>query len=278
MKIYDRTGEKIGTWNIIKLILTDRRKYYLIRCECGAERTANSSNIYRPLICRPCKVKNHHDTHKGERNGRMTCLGYVKVKNRHGYLILCDCGRQYTLNSYSQFMNNSACKPCSRGIYPGKRIGHSTVIRLTQSRIWEKRCDCGTIFKGRPDKTNCGCIGKSRYLKEAHKKIGLKFKMLTVKSIYGNNDGHIQLLIKCKCGTEFIRNNGHEFKSSSCGCEFSVPVGEKASNATLKNCEVISIRELYQSGSYSIEQLALMFKKSNNYMSRIVHRHVWKHL
>ena len=278
MRIYDHTGKKYGTWTVIKLIREEGRKYYLIRCECGDQKTVSSGHILRPFICRLCNVKNAHNAHKGEKNGRMTCLGYAKVKKGHGYLILCDCGRQYTVDNYAQFSKNYSCKACCKGIYPGKRIGYSIVIRRTQRRVWEKKCDCGTIFTGRPSKTNCGCITTSHYLTEARKKIGLKFHKLTIKGIARKNHGHIQLLIKCKCGNEFIRNNGHEFKSKSCGCSHAAPRGEKASGATLKNCEVISMRELYEAGVYSIKEISNMLNKTENYTSRILLRDIWKHI
>ena len=164
------------------------------------------------------------------------------------------------------------------GFHPGKRMGHCVLIENMGNRRWRKKCDCGTIFIGSCNKSDCGCVYKKRTLEEAQKKIGLKYHFLTVKKIVGNEKGHIQLLIKCKCGKEFIRNNGHEFKSRSCGCALSVPVGDKANNASLKNCEVISMREFYESKLYSLAELSVIFNKSQNYIFRIVKRHIWKHI
>jgi hypothetical protein len=281
MKIFDRTGQKIRSWTVIKIVSQERRKIYLVRCECGTEKTINSGHISRLLTCQACNgrnIKAEHDARKGERNGKLTCLGHAMCGARHGYLIQCDCGTQYIVNCYSQFKKTASCFSCKRGYYPGLKIGNCTLIKRIKGTYWEKKCECGTVFLGYPRKTNCGCLFQKRNLAEAENKIGLKYKMLTVKSIMGKKDGHIQLLIKCKCGNEFIRNNGHEFKSESCGCLLKSPVGEKASKATLRNCEVASIREFHQAGTYTLEQLADMFKKSKGYITRIIKKEIWKHV
>lgn len=256
----------------------NRQKKYLCRCDCGNERTTDSRHITRDSTCEKCKPIIQNNTHIGEKHGRLTCLGYQYTKNRHGLKVRCDCGRELNISCYSTFLKTSSCKSCSRGFFPGKRTGNATLLENLHNRYWKKLCDCGTIFIGGTRKKDCGCFVKKKIIEGALKKVGTKFHSLTVKSIASYKEGHVQLLIKCKCGNQFIRNNGHEFKSRSCGCELHVPVGEKASNATMKNCEVISIRELHNSGLYSLEQLANMFNKHRSYIRRIILRQVWKHI
>lgn len=279
MRIYDHTGKKYGSWTVISMSYAIGNKTYTCKCDCGKERFVNSRRITRELICHNCKTIQNHNSHSGEKHGNVTCLGYSKAKsNRHGFSIKCDCENIFTVDSYSQFLNISSCFKCRMGNYPGKRSGNSILIEHINNRKWKKRCDCGTIFIGESKKKNCGCIAKKKVLEAAKMKIGKKYHYLTVKSIFSNKNRHIQLLIRCKCGKEFIRNNGHEFKSRSCGCELTVPVGEKSNKATLKNCEVLSIRELYASGIYSIGQLSLMFNKKEHYLMRIIRRQIWKHI
>ena len=277
MKILDHTGRKIGTWTVVEIVKSLRRKTYLLRCDCGNEKTASSSHITRNIPCQACKTKIDHDSHIGEKNGKITCLGYDRKNNRPGFLIQCDCGKKYHVRGYYQFLLTSSCKSCRNGYHPGKRVGNSILLEPLQNRNWKRKCDCGTIFIAPMRLKDCGCFYKKKLLLEATAKIGKKYHFLTVKTILRNENGHNLLLIKCKCGKEFIRPNGHEFKSRSCGCELTVPVGEKANKATLKNCEVRSIRELNATGLYTQEQLAEMFKKSKGYISRIIRKKIWKH-
>ena len=256
----------------------DGKKMYEYKCDCGKQRTTSSKHVTRLVTCPNCSAQKLHDSHKGEKHGRMTCLGYSPVKKGHGYLIQCECGKRYTINDYKQFLITSSCKSCSKGVYPGKKSGLITFIKNMHNRSWKMECECGTVFIGATRRRDCGCVAKKKILDLAQTKVGRKYHYLTVKEIHSHEDGHIKLLVKCKCGNQFIRHNGHEFKGRSCGCEFVVPVGEKASKAILKNYEVISMRELHDSGLYSIQQLSTMFKKKEHYIWRIVNRKIWKHV
>lgn len=279
MRIYDHTGKKYGTWSVTEMFHKDGNKFYRCLCDCGNTKIVARGHLLRKSSCEKCKPKIMHDSHIGEKHGKLTCLGYHKVKKGHGYLIQCDCGAKYTVNNYYQFKKSSSCKKCIHGFHPGKRIGNSILMESIGNGNWKKKCDCGSIFIGTATrKTDCGCIAKKKILDLALKKVGRKYHYLTVKAIHRYSDGHIHLVVKCKCGNQFIRHNGHEFKSRSCGCEFVVPVGEKANKATMSNCEVISIRQLYESGLYSINHLSNMFNKKPNYISRIVNRNIWKHI
>jgi len=278
MRIYDHTGERHGTWTITGIEPGINPKTYRYKCDCGNEKLVPSRKVFRKAICLKCQSKIHYDKYKGERNGIISCLGHKYDGKRHGLAVRCDCGHEYWVGSYHQFIRTSSCKSCAHGFYPGKRVGCTTLIENMHNRLWKKKCDCGNIFISKASKPDCGCIAITKRIREAEKKIGKKYHYLTVKKIIGNKNGHILLLIRCKCGKEFTRHNGHEFKSRSCGCELVVAVGEKASKATLKNCEVISIRELHASGLYTVNQLATMFNKPTNYLRRIIGRFIWKHV
>lgn len=278
MKVYNHVGKRIGPWNVISMFHENGKKKYVCRCEDGHEKVVNSYHITRIIPCVKCKLKQEKNKHLGERHHRLKCVGFISdAKGHTKYLIKCDCGKEIEMK-LNQFKKTSSCKSCSKGFYSGKRVGKSILIERHSHRLWKKHCDCGKFFIGVARKPNCGCIAKNKITNRALLKLGKKYEYLTVKSIFKNHNGHTQFLMHCKCGKEFVRNNGHEFKSKSCGCKLNVPVGEKANKATLKNCEVISIRELYNSGTYTMKQLSDMFKKSENYIYRIIHRKIWKYI
>lgn len=151
--------------------------------------------------------------------------------------------------------------------------------------FWKMKCLCGNEFKAAARFSgkyfsNCGCVKDKYYYNKALEKVGLKYKYLTVKALLRKENKHHIFLMKCKCGKTFEKISGHHFKEQSCGCikPHSIPKNDKAASAKLKNHEVISMRELHTSGLYSIKDLAEMFNLSENYVSRIVKKHIWKHL
>lgn len=278
MRIYDHTGEKIDTWTVIRIIPDRPQKTYLFRCECGKEREVSSRHIYRKSGCKFCIGKKTVEDHLGERSGKITCIGHVHQKRRHKLLVKCDCGTSYIIDSYHQFLRTHCCESCRHGFSPGKENGNCVLIKRMNGRIWEKNCFCGNIFYGDSRKKHCGCQLIEKSINKAKNKIGLKFYNLKVIAIDGFKKGRLFLKVQCKCGKILSIINGHEFKSKSCGCYFGIPVGENSAKATLTDTEVKTIRELYETGLYSEEELAKIINKEKHYVRRILKRQIWKHV
>ena len=274
MKINDHTGNIIGSWTVIEKIEVPGNHSYLCRCKCGKEHTFSTKRINRITKCKDCIAQDHLSQFIGITHGRITCIG-LGTKGKLN--VTCACGSNYDLKPYD-FHKSESCTDCKHGYYPGNIINGCELIKRIKGKIWEKKCICGKIFQAISSKINCGCVNKNKLYNEAKKKIGHKYGYLKVVKIAGNENGHIQLLLKCKCGNTIIRNNGHEFKGYSCGCFTNLPVGERSNSATLKDSEVISMRELFSSGLYSKEQLSEMFNKPVGYISRIIARDIWKHV
>ena len=57
-----------------------------------------------------------------------------------------------------------------------------------------------------------------------------------------------------------------------------VAVGERASRSKLTAPEVLSIRELYRCGGYTMNDLAARFGVANPSIHGIIHRKYWKHI
>lgn len=280
MKIFNHIGEKIGEWSVIDGVKIEGVYKYILQCSCGNKKFTTSSHFFRATAspCSQCTSKKCIENKIGEKNGRLTIIAYKKFYKRHGILVLCKCGNKIEMKNYKQFLKQKSCFLCKFGYFPGKEVNGITLIRRIKGTIWEKKCFCGKIFTGYARKIHCGCKTINKYDNLAIKKIGLKYENLTVKKVLPRKNSHIQLLVKCKCGNKMICDNGHEFRSKSCGCVTNVPVGEQHSNATLKNCEVVSIRELYKSGAYTLEEISSMFDKKKNYISKIINGSIWKHV
>lgn len=285
MKIFNYTGKTIGRWTFLEKVSVSGTSIYRCRCVCGYERVISSQKVSRLPDCPICREKEkleryriHAEKQLGRRNGRLTLVAYKRLKKAHGYLVKCDCGSEVAMKM-DQFCSTKSCKKCALGNWPGRIVNNTKLIQKIDRYNWQKECLlCGSIFQGTGRQKDCGCSYKKRLFDLASKKVGSSYKNLTIKKVLHNENGHNMLLIRCKCGKKFTRPNGHEFKSISCGCLNKVPTGDKASNATLKNYEVKSMREMYASGLYTIDQLAKIFNKSNNYIYRIVHRKIWKHV
>ncbi len=286
MKIFDHTGEKVGLWNIVKKLNESQRgtSIYLAKCACGHEKVASFDKISRTKSCISCASKQKSLAHIGKKNGRLTCIGLTDDRHRR-LIIRCECGLEYTMKGINQLTTSSKCKSCSRGFYPGLIIEGITMIERVASRTWKMKCHCGKIYEKVPNYDHgkfydCGCVAKNKYLSEAEKKIGLKLGYLTVMKVLPSENSHLQLLLKCKCGKTITRSNGHEFKGYSCGCASftAMPKGEKHVKATLKNCDIISMRELYESGVYTEMELAEIHGKPKEYIRRIIRKQIWKHV
>lgn len=286
MKIFDYTGKTIGDWYFIEKINSSGTSKYLCKCisGCGKEKIISSQKIYRDSKCAECESKKNFSLHLDKKHGKLTCVGFTEANPHRRLIVSCECGMKYKMKT-NQFSRTSCCHKCRNGFIPGMILNGVTLLERIKGTLWKMQCHCGKIIEKRASLSKnrlatCGCDYKNKLLHEAEKKIGKKHGFLTVKKVLKNEKGRIRLLIKCKCKKTFEVDNGHEFKNYSCGCykPISLPKGEKAFKATLKNCEVISMREFYKKNIYSIEELAEMFKKSKHYINRIVKYKIWKHV
>ena len=206
----------------------------------------------------------------------------LPCENNGKYLAECSCGNIYNCKLF-QLKLTEKCYKCQGGIYKGLKIdGHQILDKIINK--YQIRCICGNIFLRAQRHYNedgsfkgCGCSVKNKHLEEAKKKIGMKFGKLKVISVK-SQDRHNILICKCKCGNiiEFI--NGHECKRNSCGClkKENAVKGEKKGNARLKNIEIESLRNLFSSKMYTRQELCEMFDITDNYLSRIITRSIWK--
>lgn len=220
----------------------------------------------------------------------------------------CDCGRifyPYKSNVLSGY--TKGCLNCSHASnYVGKKIGKIEVLdrfwkwdKEKNRRIFYKiKCDCGNMFEMDSNTTRrlkgirCAkCPKKPKPLLNRKQsaiinnykkherfktlKIGQKSGYLTIKRFHGwkyTKDRRYSLYeFKCKCGNRIIRRGDIIGRVFSCGC-FRIeqmPRGENNHQATLKNEEVYSIKELLKTKTYKNREIAKMFKVSEQTISHI---------
>ncbi len=206
----------------------------------------------------------------------------LPCENNGLYFVECKCGNIYNA-TLSQLKSSQKCIKCAHGFYKGKIIDGFEFLDRVDGK-WKIKCTCGNIFFRRSkhfnkDKTfiGCGCSTTLTYLSEAKEKIGLKFGKLKVIAVRQAHRHNI-LVCKCKCGNIIEFDNGHEYKRNSCGClkKDNATRAEKKGNARFKNVEITSMRDLYDSKLYTLEEICTMFNINANYLSRIVNRFIWK--
>lgn len=277
-----RIGKKENDWTILDIKRANRKFQYLVRCKCGFERYVLYGNLKKMKCCESCLFEEKASEYVGKTFGKLTVLGIGIYKGRRALHVKCQCKNEYFKQIY-ELKNAQGCCRCRKGLYPGLVIDDLTLLEYLGNRKYKIKCICGNIFEAIPRKyrgilSTCGCKRRDKFLNDAKKKVGSSYKFLTISKLLGNLEGQYIFEMKCKCGNKILRQNGKEFKSDSCGClvKKNNPKGEKRTQSKLKNHEVIAMRELYDSGEYSIESLSEMYNLNESYVTRIIRRWIWK--
>lgn len=227
----------------------------------------------------------------GDKINEWTVLGYDYERKKVRYICQCKCGYKSTRTLNNFYQNCLHCGQCKRhgfktNIYsPGVVIQGMTLIKRVKAWRWEVKCICGKICEVNLRKYNgqypsCGCKRKNRFLERAKKKIGKTYKNLKVTKVIGIIDKHIVLELTCKCGKKIRRNNGNEFKSNSCGCDWHGKHKGELCNFSSKLTEndVLAIRQLYNAGVYSTHEIAKIFSITPGYVKPLIEMKRWKHI
>lgn len=279
-----RIGEVFEDWTIIGIERSPGKLKYILRCKCGFEKKALGANLKQSRCCPRCLGEYKYKDYVGKTFGKLTVLETAFIDGRRLLKVRCHCKNEYYLPAYRILFNRGCCI-CKNGFYPGKIIDGLEILEYLGNRKYKIKCVCGKIFEKIPSKnkgkySTCGCKKNESTLNKAKSKIGMTYGKIKVNKLLGNLEGHYIFEMKCKCGNTFLRKNGHEFKSKSCGCLIAEnnPGGELKGNSKLKNFQILSLRELYESKLYTIKEISEMYGLSAGYISRIIKREIWKHI
>jgi hypothetical protein len=277
----------IGVWKILEIIRKGSRHspaIYKASCECGKIRASTYYKIKKSKKCKDCMKDDNFINKIGCKFGKFTILSFKRINKIPHFETRCRCGF-ISLMATKNLLSKNGCIACQDGIFPGVTKGGWRVISNLPNAFHVIECvHCGVVKKRkfRPSRIHkCDCQKEEEQIQEALKKIGSKYKYLKVNGFLGKLKGHLVFEMKCICGKKFPRNNGHLFKSESCGCRKSeaLPIGEKASNATFYDTEIKAIREMYDSKIYSFEDICKMYpEREPRYMKRILSKQIWKRI
>lgn len=278
-------GSVVGNFEVVEIKKLNSGLSYVCKCKCGTIVTKDAFQFKKYPLCKKCSNENRAKKHLGKKYGNFEVIGIVEAQSRHRLKAKCLTCSNIIIAEKSALKIKKWCSNCISGLYPGRIIDGMTLIKRMGKSYWQIKCECGKIFKSLLSKykgriSSCGCRRKKEKLEKAKKKIGIKFKYLKIIRIAGHDGKHIIFELKCICGNRIKRPNGNEFKSWSCGCRWheNSPKGEKCHSSKLNSVEVLSLRELAETGCYNRKELAEMFQISTSTASSIILKKRWKHI
>lgn len=280
--------ERIGqVYNGMKIVNIERKRKkfkFICKCECGYERKVLTNNLNK-VMCRYCSVVNKYKNLIGTKKGKLILIDICMNGLACKFKVKCNCGNIYHMKPYL-FTHAKSCCKCRKGYSIGHVFPNGiTLVEYLGDKLYKMKCHCGVLYNSvirshNGKQIDCGCTNKNKILEKAKEKIGEIYGHLKVTKLLGNLDGHYIYEMKCKCGNKILKRGGHFNKSKSCGCllKENLPVGENAKNAKLKDIDVKSARDMYESGNYSIEELSSIINVDKNYLKRILKKDIWKNV
>ncbi len=269
-------GDKINECTIVD-IDRNRKNFVLFHSKCSCGLVSIRSQVQN-FICKKCKTLEHHKSKIGKIYGCFKVINvyYPLFKTRIYLEMICiNCGEKYSKFGIPTI--TKSCKNCVDGYHPGKIIDGMTLIERVGKGNWNIKCECGKIFKSSLQRYNdklssCGCRRRKDAIEKAKQKIGLKFGCLKIINLIIDRPKKIFVNLKCICGKIITRPNGNEFKSKSCGCKWHghSNKGEASHWCKLTDLEVLSLKDLYNSKCYSIEELMKIFDLSKSYLIDVI--------
>jgi hypothetical protein len=269
----DLTGQKFGKLTVKSRVeRPDNCKssgvYYLCECDCSNKRIVVSTDLRSNRVYSCGCEKRYRDRYidlRGQKFGSLLVLeksaqpANIKNSTKAFWKCLCDCGNEVVTNSHSLRSGEKCSCGCLQdqtiskmfNDISGQRFGRLTAIKRIendkQGQVqWLCKCDCGievianrySLLKGR--KRSCGCLQKETVSKRFKDISGQRFgKLIAIKRVENDKQGHVQWLCNCNCGNEVIvkSNSLRRGENHSCGCLQN----EKASESSLQK-ETVSKR------------------------------------
>ncbi len=231
----------------------------------------------------------------GEIFGTYTITNIIREKNIKKYIVKCICGA--TAKYIGSILRKGLkCRFCHANSLIGSRNFKSTFIKYISRGKYICKCDCGNEFIGRPRQKSCGCHKEEYHIEEAKKLENVKFgnlkikKFIQFKDIKNSRQKIHRTAVyeaKCICGKIFEIDRKRIFLVKTCGCRTNsnMACGERQGNSKNNSKNILAIRELFLSGTYTKLELAEIgclwihsFDATINYINEIISGKSWKHL
>jgi hypothetical protein len=159
-KIIDRTGEKIGKWNILETVIVDsgyrRQTMYKGQCECGEIQLIYPSNLnkFKTSQCKRCYINGYTVDIIGQSFGHLKVLKFISQDKRYDkwYECLCSCGNITKCSGSSlRSERRKRCQKCKIQIHQKQLQTHKMKGTSTYN-IWmgiKARClnPCNKAYK-----------------------------------------------------------------------------------------------------------------------------------
>jgi|GEM_PF-4312753 len=256
MEINDIVGQKFFGWTIIEKATkrsSEGSIQYLCRCSCGIEKlkTKRAVSCGTSKQCKLCankivsltRLEENKKRIIGTNIGLWKVIGHVNENNISKYICECPCGK-IRKKSLCMFRKHKGCIKCA----PKKNI--------------------------KPTLT-------AYHLEKAKEKLGKAIGSFRILEISHVAKGQVNYKCKCLfCKKEVTIPAGAIPFRESCGCirQKNRPRGSLQHFSKLDETDVGAIRSLYESGYYSMTELAKQFSISLTNVSEIINRKSWKHV
>lgn len=214
----------------------------------------------------------------------------LKKRKRALWECKCECGNIIFVEADSLRRKLvTKCGKCQVYQNIGKKFGKLTVLRFSRTKNYHHcvicKCDCGVeiekpiTYLVRNKIISCGCARFELNEIKAKNRLGQKFYFLKIKRVFKIGFVHY-LEYKCKCGKTGIMRAGAFGWSKSCGClqKLNIAKGESSGRAKLSNLNALAIRDLWESKTYQIDELAKIFGVVSDTIKRVITRRTFKHI
>jgi hypothetical protein len=229
---------------------------------------------------------NTHKKHEiGEIFGTKKIISIEKDKNNKTiYILECKC-KEITKYIVYNLIKNSKCQKCNVNKKIGTKNHKCTFLKYIGNKNYECLCDCGNVYLARDRSKSCGCHIEEEHIKDAKKLEGIKFNAIKIISFshfeLKKNGSKISLYnAKCKCGKLFRIKRSRIFRNKTCGCRIlnNHAKGERQGNNKYSEQDIINIKNLYFTCSYSTQDLSNIFNIPKYYINSLVSNKGWKHI
>jgi hypothetical protein len=261
MESEDIVGKHFFDWEVLSLCEkrdSSGNKLYECRCKCGiikikTKNAVSSGNSKRCISCSnektiQDKLETKRKKYIGKVYGTWTIKDYSRKNNKCFFIVECVCGNQKkdsSLASIRRFLNG--CFKCRK-------------TKLTNEQLLKRR---------------------KNHIEKAKEKIGKDVGSFKILKIAYVKNSLIHFVCKCFfCKKNTIIPNGSIPFRESCGClrEKHKARGSKQHASKLNEIEAASIRDLYESGYFSLTELSKQFEVTIGTISAIIKKETWKHV